>query len=134
MIMNELINLIKSLPNLKFSGGVSQAAIEEAQFSLGMRFAKDYSQYLLNFGQMQASGIELTGITDKKLTSVIKVTLEERKRNTVPANLYVIEDLGIDGIIYAQDSQGLVFELSPGAQPYVIAESLFQYIQSSQIK
>ena len=81
---------------------------------------------------MQASGIELSGISDKVLTSVVKMTLEERERKSIPDNTYVIEELDIDGIIYVQDTQGIIYEISPGAKPNKVADSLIQYIQSSQ--
>lgn len=130
--MDKLRDLIKSLPHVRYSGGITQTEVVEAQKSIGISFAEDYTNYLLNFGQMQASGIELSGISDKVLTSVVKMTLEERERKSIPDNTYVIEELDIDGIIYVQDTQGIIYEISPGAKPNKVADSLIQYIQSSQ--
>lgn len=124
--------LIKKLPQLKYTGGVSQMEIKKAQKQLGLTFSEDFIYYLLNFGQIEASGIKLLGISNKSLTSVVKVTLEERKRHSIPDGFYVIENLGIDGILYVQDSTGTVYEVSPGKKPKKFASSLLQYIQSTQ--
>lgn len=129
---NSLISLISGLKNLKQAGAVDIASIKEAENALGLEFAKDYISYLESFGQIEANGIELTGISKHKSTSVIEITRRERKLGNMPEYFYVIEDLGIDGIVYSQNKDGEIVELIPHREPVIFAASLQEYIEKSQ--
>lgn len=130
--MNSLITCINSLPSLKYSGGVSADEVNKAEQSVGVKFSDDFKLYLMNFGQLQARGIELTGISSKTSTSVVRITKDEFERESFSHEYYVIEDLGIDGILYLQNRKGQVFEYCPGKAPKLYADSLVNYIKLSQ--
>lgn len=130
--MSDIIEIIKKLPNLKVTGGVGDSEILEAEKALNVKFASDYKEYLHEFGQVRARGLELTGISASKLTSVVNNTLREKQLGTIPPGMYLIEDIGIDGLLYAQDSKGGVYELLPHVKPRVYANSLTEYILSTQ--
>lgn len=46
--------------------------------------------------------------------------------------MYVIEDLGIDGIEYLQDTHGKIYQYSGCSQISMYADSLAEYIEKSQ--
>lgn len=132
MDKNLLYNLIENLPNLKFTGGVEDTRVTDAEDTLHLKFALDYVEYLRKFGQIEATGIELTGLSDKWTTSVVNATNTLRKVTSIPEDMYVIEDLEIDGIEYLQNSLGKVFQFNGGTKLSLYANSLSDYIIKSQ--
>lgn len=132
MDKNIFYNLIKELPSLYCTGGINEKAIADAEKELSLDFAKDYYFYLKEFGQIEAEGIELTGISNKVTTSVVKVTKSLRDISSVPSSMYVIEDLGIDDIYYLQDKEGTIYQFKIGGKPIFYTQSLFDYIKKTQ--
>ena len=128
--MDKLISRIEQLQGLRFTGGVSSEDISDAETLLNLTFAEDYKLYLSKFGQIEAEGIELSGISNKRLTSVVVLTQDERKMLSIPPKHYVIENVGIDGLIYSQDDTGAVYQLLPNRPIIKVADSLLQYIES----
>lgn len=128
--MDKLISRIEQLQGLRFTGGVSSEDISDAETLLNLTFAEDYKLYLSKFGQIEAEGIELSGLSNKKLTSVVVLTQDERKMLSIPPKHYVIENVGIDGLIYSQDATGAVYQLLPNSHIVKVADSLLQYIES----
>jgi hypothetical protein len=128
--MDKLISRIEQLHGLRFSGGVSSEDISNAETLLNLTFAEDYKLYLSKFGQVEAEGIELSGLSNKRLTSVVILTQSERKMLKIPPKHYVIENIGIDGLIYTQDATGAVFQLLPNRPITKVADNLLQYIES----
>lgn len=128
--MDKLISRIEQLQGLRFTGGVSPEDIYDAEALLNLTFAEDYKLYLSKFGQVEAEGIELSGLSNKRLTSVVILTQKERKMLSIPPKHYVIENVGIDGLIYSQDDTGAVYQLLPNRPVVKVADSLLQYIES----
>jgi len=128
--MDKLIKTIKLLPGLRYTGGVSADVIREAESLLNLSFADDYKMYLRKFGQVEANGVELSGLSNKTQTSVIHLTQNERKLLSIPPQHYVIENVGIDGLIYTQDNTGAIYQLLPNRPALKIADNLEQYIKS----
>lgn len=128
--MDKLISRIEQLQGLRFTGGVSSEDISDAETLLNLTFAEDYKLYLSKFGQIEAEGIELSGLSNKRLTSVVVLTQDERKMLSIPLKHYVIENVGIDGLIYSQDATGAVYQLLPNRPIVKVADSLLQYIES----
>ena len=129
---NNLKSIINDLKSLKQAGGVDASTIKAAEDTLNLKFADDYVEYLEAYGQIEAHGIELTGLSKSKSTSVVELTIRERNLGTMPDGFYVIEDLGMDGIIYAQNYKGEIVELAPHQTPTKYAKSLQEYIAKSQ--
>lgn len=128
--MDKLISRIEQLQGLRFTGGVSSEDISDAETLLNLTFAEDYKLYLSKFGQIEAEGIELSGLSNKRLTSVVVLTQDERKMLSIPPKHYVIENVGINGLIYSQDATGAVYQLLPNRPIVKVADSLLQYIES----
>ena len=129
--MDSLIKYIHTLPGLQWTGGVTEDKIRDAESILNLSFAEDFKAYLSEFGQISANGIELTGLSDRMFTSVVNLTQNERKLLSIPANHYVIEDIGVDGLIYTQDNAGAVYQLLPNRPITKIADNLELYIKST---
>ena len=129
--MDSLIKYIYTLPGLQWTAGVTEDKIRDAESLLHLSFAEDFKAYLSEFGQISANGIELTGLSDRRFTSVVNLTQNERKLLSIPANHYVIEDIGVDGLIYTQDNSGAVYQLLPNRPITKIADNLELYIKST---
>ena len=127
----DIIQTINKLENLKFIGPVLLNDINRAEKELNIKFAEDYIQYVKKFGAISANGLELTGITKYERLSVVSVTQNEKKLNfNMPDNMYVIENVGINGILILQDSNGAVYSFIKNRNPIKIANSLAEYIES----
>ncbi len=108
-------------------------ALAESEKELGLHFADDYKEYLRTFGAILADGVELTGIAKSKCRDVVAVTVQERTLNPdVPREYYVVENVGLDGIVIWQSKSGEVFKSSPHANPHKIADSLTEYLSNKR--
>lgn len=104
--------------------------IENAEKQLGLFFSEEYREYTGRFGAASADGHEFTGVVDISRLSVVQSTNYERERNlNIPSNLYVIEKLGIDGIIIWQDQNGLIYKTVGQGNVDVIARNLVEYME-----
>lgn len=127
--MSELIEVMRCKPNFYAEKGVSLIQIEQAEKTLGLKFALDFKECLREFGAVSFGGHELTGFSADPNLDVIKVTQKNRLKNNVGMNLYVIEEAHIDGIVIWQDSDGTVYETAPKSETKKIARSLVEYIE-----
>lgn len=50
----------------------------------------------------------------------------------IPPNMYVIEDMAIDGLLILQDATGAVYSAPPHALPRKVFDSLTDYVKASQ--
>ena len=98
---------------------------------MSLTLADDYKDYISTFGAILTDDIELTGFSKSKNRNVVDVTVREHQYNKlVSSNLYVIENLAVDGIIIWQDENGIIYEPSPNNKEKKIANSLYDYIVS----
>ena len=131
--MSEIVKTINELQDLLALGEATAIEISDAETQLRLRFADEYKEYLSHFGAIIADGIELTGIAKSEHRNVIFVTKQECGLNPqVPRNMYVVENVGIDGIIIWQDSSGAIYQSLPGKIPQKIFDNLSEYIKSKQ--
>lgn len=130
--MKDIIQTINNLENMRFIKPVSMEQIIEAEKELGVNFADDYIKYVKKYGVISAKGIELTGVTTCERLNVISVTKRERNINpNIPANMYVIENTAINGLIALQDETGKVYTITPNETPKLNCNSLSEYIEKS---
>ena len=131
--MSKIVETIQNLENLIPLKPASIEDIENVEIELALPLAKDYREYLLNFGAIMANDIELTGIAKSKNRNVVEVTKREWNLNRkIKHHLYVVENIGIDGIIIWQDSSGSIYESRPNYEAKKIANNLLEYIKSKQ--
>ena len=131
--MDNFISFIKSLSNAHFTGPVSQGLIIKSECSLGIKFSSEYTEFLRNFGNMLYNHNEILGLNADHLDDCVSWTLEAREEDeTIPDNLYVISSAGIDGILYLQGTDGVVYQHIPFAECTKVADSLEGFIKSFQ--
>lgn len=131
--MSKIIEVINSLENLLALKSASVEDVENVEIELALPLAEEYKEYLLEFGAIMADDIELTGIAKSKNRDVVQVTKREwAANNKIKHNLYVVENLGIDGIIIWQDGSGKVYQSSPNHGATKIADSLAEYLGSKK--
>lgn len=129
--MANIINYIQSLTSARFTGSVSQGLIIKSECSLGVKFAEDYTLFLRNFGDMFYNHNEILGLNADHFDDCVSNTLEARKEDeTIPDNLYVISSAGIDGILYLQGSNGVIYQHIPFNKCTIKANSLEEFIKS----
>lgn len=130
--MKDIIQVISNLENLRSLTPASMEEITEAEKDLSVKFADDYIQYVEKYGVIRARGFELTGVTVHERLSVVSVTRKAREMEpNLPANMYVIENVAIDGILALQDETGKVYAISPGGTPKLMYNSLTEYIENA---
>lgn len=123
------VGLLKTMPGFIGSDGRSDETIVAAEKTLNTSFAQDYRAYLGEIGLACFDGHELTGLTRTIRLDVISVTQEYRKLSSkMTASWYVVEEVGMDGIVIWQSSDGTVYATAPNSKPKKIASSLSEYI------
>ena len=119
---------IKMKPDYIGSNGRSDAAIAKAEKELGITFASEYREYLKEIGLACFDGHELTGLTNAERLNVVSVTKELWKQSPKNSALwYVVEDVGLDGIIIWQNSDGTLYATAPYTNAKKVANSLSEY-------
>lgn len=109
--------------------GVGSVKIVDAESRLGLHFSDDFRNYLMEYGVVSFGSHELMGIGGDAYLDVVEETLRERKDNSrFPKDCYIVENIGIDGIMILQNEEGSVFELSD-AGCKLVAKSLKEYIE-----
>lgn len=127
--MENIIQVVKSLPDLLPLKPATAIQIAEAELQLGVSFADEYKEYLASFGAIIADGIELSGIANSEYRNVVSLTKKEWELNPkMPRTMYVVENTCVDGIIIWQDINGVIYQSSPVTEPKQIAASLADYI------
>ena len=123
------MKIIEGLKNMRSLGRASEVQILQAENLIGIKFADEFKEYIKEYGAVSAYGLELLGVSKSKRLDAASVTLEERELNeNFPNDMYVVENLGIDGVLILQNERGEVFEISPNAKPKKIYNSLADYL------
>ena len=131
--MSEIVKTINLLPELIALVGASATEIASAENQLNLRFADEYKEYLAEFGAIMADGVELSGVAKSEHRNVVFVTKQEWELNPqVSRDMYVIENVGIDGIIIWQDVSGSVYQTAPHQVPRKICASLEEYLDPKE--
>lgn len=128
--MGNIAEVIRNLEDMRFIELGDKSQIESAQKTLGVKFAEDYKEYVYNYGVISAKSVELTGVTKVERLDVVKVTQYEREMNKfMPSNMYVIENIAIEGLVALQDESGKVYTIASNEKPKYYCESLEEYIK-----
>ena len=129
--MSKIIDVINNLENLLSLKPAGSDDISNIEIELALPLAEEYKEYLLEFGAIIADDIELTGVAKSKNRDVIQVTKREWALiDKISHSLYVVENVGIDGIVIWQDGSGVIYESLPNHEAIKIADSLVDYINS----
>ena len=132
--MSKIIDVIDNLEDLLALKPATDEEIENVEIELALQLSDEYKEYLRKYGAILAMDIELTGIAKAKHRDVVQVTKKEWTANSkVSHKLYVVEDVAIDGIVIWQDSEGKIYESTPGSEPKEIYDSLAEYIVKTAV-
>ena len=95
--------------------GVSAETVIEAERKLGIRFSDEFRNYLMEYGVASFGSHEFMGLGGDAYLDVVEETLSERRNHPhFPKNCYIVENIGIDGILILQDEEGRIYELNDG--------------------
>ena len=109
--------------------GADEDQIVAAERRLDLCFSADYREYLSSVGLVMYDGHELTGLGGDDRTDVIKVTSESRQVfEDVPADWYVIEQIGVEDLTIWQSSSGKIYQIAENKKKQQICKSLIEYI------
>ncbi|MDO5406467.1 MAG: SMI1/KNR4 family protein [Eubacteriales bacterium] len=110
--------------------GVSAETVIAAEQKLGVCFSDEFRNYLMEYGVVSFGSHEFMGLGGDMYLDVVGETLNERANNNIfPKNCYLIENLGIDGILILQNEEGEIYELN-NAGIKKIFDSFKSYINS----
>lgn len=127
--MNNIINILKAMPDYIGSNGRTDDEIQQAEKTLGVSFSEDYRNYLKEIGLACFDGRELTGLTQTKRLDVVSITKEKREQfGILTSSWYVVEETNIFGIVIWQSSDGSIYETAPNSKAKKIASSFAEYI------
>lgn len=104
--------------------------ISAAEKELGFSFPAEYKEYLETYGCLSFSSHEITGLGADGYLNVVQATIDERRLNSsFPKDCFLIENLGIDGILILQNTSGEILEYK-GKQCTKIFDTLKGYLLS----
>lgn len=127
--MAEFVRILKNFDDFFAAEGADAKSVEDAETALSLKFAEEYVQYLKEYGVASADGHEFTGLIKSKRLNVVDVTETARKKNVnIPLDLYVVEELQIDGIIIWQSEDGRIFQTVCDGKAEMVNSSLADYI------
>lgn len=126
--MRNIVKKINSIDKLFHANGCSQEQIDTAQKELNLSFPQEFIDYVKAYGAISFYATEWKGLNVDGYLNVVESTKEERRMNaTFPDDCFVIENLGIDGIITVVDKNGKVFNLHYENKD-LICDSLSDYL------
>lgn len=109
---------------------IEESQIKKAEKDLNMEFPNEYKEYLKEYGAISFFGTEWTGLNVEDYIDVVRVTLKERELNkNFPLKYFVLENLGIDGLLTIVSENEKVFSWNPNGKINLIAENLVDYLK-----
>lgn len=124
-----ILSIIEKLPEMQYFFSASEEDVFKAEKELNLVFADEYKKYLLAFGAVQSDIIAISGIIDDYDYNVVNLTKRLKLSNkNIPDNFYVIEDVGVDGLVIWQSSDGTIYQSIPNSKPVKIFGSLSEFL------
>ncbi len=128
--MKKFKDIVKDYEDFTAVGGAQDEQIKNAEEELGLKFSKEYKDFLKEHGAACANGHEFLGICESKRLNIIDATLKAKKKNeTVSDDLYLIEDVGIDKILTWQNADGKLFQTVGKGAPELLEINLTEYVE-----
>ncbi|WP_051688824.1 SMI1/KNR4 family protein [Butyrivibrio sp. AE2032] len=128
--MSKIVDLINSIPNAYTIEGCSEEQISEAEKELGLKFPQEFIDYVKEFGCVDFSAHEFTGLNIEGRLNTVTATKKEISVNpSFPKDCFVFEDLGIEAVLIIVNESGEVFRIQY-ENIEKISDSIFDYISS----
>ena len=129
-VQNRWDAAVAELTNVRSRKPATEEQVAAVEARLGVTFADDYRAYLLKYGCINSSEVQLTGITDDPDEDVIELTEREREVDPdFPRDAYVIHYWAYDGIVSIQYTNGEIYAVGPGYETTKMNDSLIEYIE-----
>ena len=126
MIKN-VTNELKKISDLVYTKGASNEQIVEAENKLLLEFPADFIEYLKGF--VTFYGVEWQGLNGPDYLNVVTSTLDARETYPdFPVNMFILEDLGFDGLLILVDTKGSVYEWQYGSCKKIYP-SIVEYLE-----
>lgn len=126
--MNKISEKIRSVPRLYHLKGCSEKQIADAEKELQLKFPDEFIEYVSEFGAISFYGTEWTGLNVDGMLNVVQATNQEKALNSAfPEKCFVLENLGIDGIITIADESGRVYSLMYDKKSF-ICDTISEYL------
>lgn len=127
--MKNLTNELKKISDLVSTKGASNEQIVKAQNKLSLEFSSDFIDYLKEFGLVTFYNVEWQGLNGPEYLNVVESTLQAREiYPDFPVNMFILEDLGFDGLLILLDTKGSVYEWQYG-DCKKIYDSMVEYLE-----
>ncbi|WP_162012179.1 SMI1/KNR4 family protein [Streptococcus sp. S784/96/1] len=111
--------------------------VTEAEKDLEVTFADEYRQLISVFGNFEISSHEFTGVEFDNFLNIVIATLDNRQyTHSDTQSMYVIEELGFDGIVIWQNTKGEIFQTIPNdtVKPEKLYSSFEKYVLTEVIE
>lgn len=126
--MSNIVDKLNNVPNLFHLAGCVTSQIKDAQKALNLEFPPEYIEYVKTFGVVSFYATEWTGMNVEGSLNVVTVTTRERQiDHAFPANHFVLENMGIDGILILMDESGKIYSYQGGKKAF-LCDSLEEYL------
>lgn len=110
--MANIVEKIKSIPDVYAIDGCTTKQIKEAQDSLDLIFPDEFVAYVEAFGCIDFGSTEWTGLNISGRLNTVDATIQEKNVNAdFPKGFFVLEDLGIDAQKIIVNERGEVYLL-----------------------
>lgn len=127
--MEKTSEIFSKIKDLKALGGCSEEEVQAAEKKLDLVFPEEYKNYLLKYGTVQFSGVELCGLNVTGYLNVVNATEQEKSVNYLfPNKMFVVEDLGIDAKLIVGDEKGNIYLLQRDKKR-LICSSFLEYVE-----
>lgn len=108
LTLEQVIKLIQKKHTLYVGRPASEVQILQAEKALKLDFPEPYRSFLANYGTLSFGSTEILGIASGHLDTT-KATLDERRYNrNFPSDVFIVERLGIDGVLAVMTPDGMV--------------------------
>lgn len=114
-----------------YESGDSSFKVSKAEKNLAVTFADEYRQLISAFGNFEISLHEFTGVEFEHFLNIVIETLNNRQyTHPDTQSMYVIEELGFDGIVIWKNTKGEIFQTIPNdtVKPEKLYSSFADYL------
>ena len=122
--------MVEKLKKMGFVGvgRCTEEEISKAEKKLGFVFPKEYREFLIEFKAGDICGHELMGVGVMDYADTVYNTIEERDNDVLfPKDCFVLENMGIEGLLVICDKDGKIYNYRIGKKE-LVSSSLSEYM------
>ncbi len=120
-----IAEMVSKMKHARFKRICSLSEISEAENELGLKFSQEYLDLLTKFGSFSNDYFEVASID-----GVVDLTKSVRTMySNLPKDMYVLIDVGVDGIYILQNGKGKIFEIDDDNEILQSSNSFADYLE-----